>query len=386
MNHCSTLFNFLVFPYRDKYFLDSYGCIVRDLHIIESLRRHPRVGSLTVVNRPAHFVERLIKRKRPLSLEGRHAGGMRYWDATSFSVTAPLAWDEWKRQCYAPCLDGILELADFSRDTTNVVLDFNPIALIDYDVLPNCIKWYDLIDNFAKHNRFNYWQREKVKEKYRYVAQKADLVTGVSDAALRGFGEINKVTLHNKLLDRANPKAAIPQYEFGFTGFITNKFDVDFVRSLVHGGKMRIAVYGEILDSTIEVALRSIEGIDLFGKFVQSEMTEILSTFAIGLIPYRPELSHDESPIKLYAYLDSGRPVLSLQDYEVNNPYVHVVDSAKPIIMKEFINQSLSQMRCNPHETVESIRATLNESHTWHGAINDIMENCLNPISRARTY
>lgn len=377
MSDQTPTFNFLVFPYRDQYFLDTYGCIVRDLQIIESLRRHPQVRGLTVVNRPVHVLERVLRRRVLSHRQNGELDGLRYWDRTSYNPSAPLAWDEWKRRCYGPYLEEIRQFAGFDPTAKNVLLDFNPIAAVTYDVFADYFKWYDLIDNFEKHNRYSPWQKARVAEKYRYVAEHADLITGVTDAALQRFPVGKKCTLHNKLLDRASPHNATPDYLYGFTGFVTDKFDVDFIRSLATGDGKRVAIYGEVLDSAVGEALSKIPGVQLFGRFRQADTARIHATFAVGLIPYRRDRSHDESPLKLYSYLDHGRPVVSLQDYEVESDYIHVVDRENISALHEFVAQYSMDLARAPGETIEAIRAEIGDRHSWHSALTGLLETVL---------
>lgn len=377
MSDQTPTFNFLVFPYRDQYFLGTYGCIVRDLQIIESLRRHPQVRGLTVVNRPVHVLERVLRRRVLSHRQSGESEGLRYWDRTSYSASAPFIWDEWKRRCYRPYVEMIRQFAGFDPAARNVLLDFNPISVVDYDAFSDYLKWYDLIDNFEKHNRYSPWQKARVAEKYRYVSEHADLITGVTDAALARFPAEKKITLHNKLLDRARPHAATPDFLYGFTGFVTDKFDVDFIRSLAAGGEERVAIYGEVLDSAIGEALSAIPGVKLFGRFRQADTARIHATFAVGLIPYRRDRSHDESPLKLYSYLDHGRPVVSLQDYEVESDYIHVVDRENLKALHEFVAHSTADLARAPGETINAIRAEIGDRHSWHSALTGLFETVL---------
>ena len=45
----------------------------------------------------------------------------------------------------------------------------------------------------------------------------------------------------------------------------------------------------------------------------------ICETFKVGLLPYRQEIYHDGSPLKLYEYLRYCKPVLTSIDYELTD-------------------------------------------------------------------
>jgi hypothetical protein len=188
-----------------------------------------------------------------------------------------------------------------------ILLDFNPFYVPPVDVVKNSIYWYDLIDNFTKHNRFSPREIRAVEDKYQFVKSHADLVTGVTQASVDYFG--GRVLANRLLRQSIGETNGTPEYDLGFIGFITDKFDVDAVRSFASAG-LTVVVCGHAYDPWIVKELQAIPGVTYLGAFRSEEVPSIISKFRVGMVPYRVEKSHDESPIKFFQYLAHGRPAL----------------------------------------------------------------------------
>jgi len=364
--------NILVFPYRDLYFYHRYGNTVRDLQLIMALRQNPRVKRLKLVNRPVSLYERLLGKCRSLLL--RETDQPHFWDSTSLDLYGPLFRRRWTEYCYDQYLKSIYHWADFPADELNILLDFTPIAKIDYMNFPGFFYWYDLIDNFRKHNRFSHVERQKVEEKYDYVKTYADLVTGVTDVALNDFPVDKRLTVANGLMNRAqNISDDSGLYTFGFTGFITDKFDVDSVHALLASTPYRAAIYGRVLDNQVGRKLAELPNIDLLGEFSRQDIPDIMTSFKIGLLPYLQNKSHDGSPIKLYDYLDYGKPVVTTMRFELDNQFILYCDPKAPRKVLGKITTLLKKLDDNSLMLRQQIRATIKPAHLWENKVESIL-------------
>ncbi|MCD6393398.1 MAG: hypothetical protein J7M40_07815 [Planctomycetes bacterium] len=364
--------NVLVFPYRDLYFQRRYGKTVRDLQIVEALRRNPGVKRVCVVNRPVSLYERLLgKRCNLLSSE---TDLPRYWDETSLDLLGPLQRRRWTEHCYDRLLVPVYRWAGFPADEFNVLLDFTPIAKIDHRRFPGYFYWYDLIDNFRKHNRFSLVEHQKVTEKYDYVKTHADLVTGVTEESLNDFPPERRLVVANGILERTQETVAEPgPYTFGFTGFITDKFDVKSVQELVTGTPHRVAIYGRALDKQTARRLEALPNVDLLGQFSRQDLPHIMSSFKAGLLPYRQDKSHDGSPIKLYDYLDYGKPVVSTMRFEIDNRFIIYCNPQKPQKVLGEVPKLLEALSREGNRLRRHIRATVEPAHLWANKVERIL-------------
>lgn len=354
--------------------MEKYGNAVRDLHIIQALARSSSVASISVFNRPVTIHERLLRRK-PLNLGHRsdpQFPRVNWVDVTDSSLLGPFSGRRWLASCYTRWQDHIRALRH--PDATNILLDFTPLAGIDYDALGCDAVWYDAIDNFTKHNRFTLAETRLVREKYRYVSGRADFITAVSQGALDAFpSSSTRLVVPNGLpesptSDFGSPIS--PMYDFGFMGFITDKFDIDLARRLSDLG-YSIGVFGEAYDQRVADELKRMRGVCLRGPFDQRDASLILTQFRVGLIPYLRHKLHDESPLKLYQYLSSGRPVLSSVAYEIESPYVCVYEG----MCQESLHQVSKRLLLASGSATaqEAMRASIAENAHWRRKIEDVL-------------
>jgi hypothetical protein len=165
-----------------------------------------------------------------------------------------------------------------------------------------------LIDNFAKHNRFDAKELALVKKKYDFVKEHAHFVTGVTRASVEPFGG---EVLENRLLrDSLGELSGSPKFDVGYLGFITDKFDIEFVRKLASSG-VSILVCGHAYDAKVISTLQAISGVTYGGPFSAQQVPSLISQFRVGIVPYISTKRHDESPIKFFQYVAYGRPVLT---------------------------------------------------------------------------
>jgi len=312
--------NFLISLYRDSYFYKEYGPSVRDLQILETLANSHSVSSITSLNRPVSIIEKCLGRKS--SGNAFKIDKVTTIDGLSKDLLGPLRGRTWAHKVYPKLIED--SLAEFWRDDcVNIFLDFLPIGRFSEDSLKGWLYWYDFIDNFVKHNRFSVFQKLLVEDKYQFVEANAHVVTGVSKACLSSRtwrANTDSLVLSNKVFFPSLPeivsdKNIKPEFQLGFLGFITDKFDLTFIKNIAE--KYSIAIYGKFLDKRVYKELKKIPNVYLGGKFKYSDIPQIMGTFKVGLIPYLEDKSHDESPLKLYEYMKFNRPCITSTDFEI---------------------------------------------------------------------
>lgn len=313
--------NLLIAPYRDGYFYHKYGAAVRDLQFLKTIQKFDFVENVTILNRPISILEVLTLRK----FVRRNIGGIKSKTINHLSndFFGALQGRGWFDSVYYNYIGSALTSCK-RNDCLNVFLDFLPIGDFDSSLLNGWLYWYDFIDNFSKHNRFTDKQKELVKNKYDFVSKNADYVTFVSQECMvnAGFSDFeNKSVVTNKIyfdddsFDSSNAGSKEARFDFGFIGFVTDKFDAEFVLEL--SKKHTIAIFGTVLDKKIKKKL-SVKNITFFGAFKYQDVPRICSSFKVGLLPYLLDKSHDGSPLKLYEYIKYNIPCLTSIDYELS--------------------------------------------------------------------
>ncbi|QNQ20998.1 glycosyltransferase family 1 protein [Kosakonia sp. SMBL-WEM22] len=311
---------FIIIGYRDSYFWNEYGTSVRDLQIAEILSREHEV---IFVNRPVSIYERVINKSKKKSIYEKYSSRITFLDSTSYDLIGPVRGRLWTEKCYIKFIDKVIDLYATNFNGKVIIIDFTPLAKINYKPLKNVIYWYDLIDNFAIHNRFSSREKFAVAQKYLYVDKHANFITAVSEKALKSFSNKYKYVMPNGIYieESVNDNRHLPKrhnnYQLGFVGFITDKFDVDFVNKLAE--KYTIIIWGKCFDD--KIIQRLDDRIKVAGPFRYNDLPDIMTTFQVGLMPYLAEKSHDESPLKMYEYFKYGIPCLSSMNFEIDSKW-----------------------------------------------------------------
>ncbi|HHG3265197.1 TPA: hypothetical protein ACPVX8_002914 [Vibrio parahaemolyticus] len=329
----------VVLPYRDAYFWNEFGTSVRDLQIIEILSRSHQV---TVINRPVSIYERFLNKRKNQSTY-KKLDNIEFIDETSFDVFGPIKGREWTVSCYDNILEQQLIKVD-SKGKPFIFLDFSPFALPNkIERFDNLIYWYDLIDNFTIHNRFSEQEKRLVSEKYKFVSANADYVTAVSEKAITCIKSKNKSVLNNGVYDGEIVDSMTPNsdfsFDFGFVGFITDKLDVDFINHLAE--KYKVGVWGKVFDKETERKLSP--KVYIGGAFKYSDLSNIISKFRVGLIPYLKDRLHDESPLKMYEYFKYLKPCVASINFEINSDYYYNYNDFTLDNMEDMLSEAIEK-------------------------------------------
>lgn len=372
-------FNFVVIPYRDIYFYSNYGNAVRDLMLLNALTSFECVNKIYLINRPVSLYERFLLLKPKSKLNVKLSSKVEVIDSTSFDLIGPLGKRLWTINCYTNLLKKMLKrISEFKRkDAVNVLLDFTPLALIPYEEFKKngFLIWYDIIDNFTKHNRYSLREKKAVEVKYMHVDRHADMITGVSNKALEQFSVCQKkLCVNNGVLDN-NVKNedcfnGNEQFLFGYIGFISDRLNVQFIKKISTFGK--VVLFGEVYDRNVVRKFNNSKNIILKGKFKSSQLPEIMKTFKIGIIPYKLEKDYDSSPLKLYQYLYYGKPVVSSMGFEdraMKCKYVLVSEDLKEI--ENFIDRVKKPDNC------KEVKKCFDKSFLWSYKVKEILDELL---------
>lgn len=320
----------LCVPYRDTYFWNSFGFSVRDLQFLYVLKSLNYFQNISIVNRPVSIYEKITTKKRLSKPKG-----FEVYDYLSLDLIGPLKKRSWTEYCYKHLFKkAINELIDSNDYDEIIVLDFTPIAILPH-VYHKKIKityWYDLIDNFTKHNRFTIKEKELVEKKYTHVENHYHFITSVSSKAATAMDREDAYVITNGVFNEGEPirkPTGNLAYDFGFVGFITDKFDTKFIQQLTTMG-FTVVIYGKAYDKEVAKQLKSI-GVELKGAFKHKDLPSIISTFKVGLIPYLQHKLHDESPLKMYEYLKNNTPCMTSVNYELSNKYIRNYSTTKDL-------------------------------------------------------
>jgi len=358
---------FFVFGYRDQYFWSEFGPIVRDLMMVSSLADDEKVDKVIFYNRPVSIHERILRKKNTAKLSEVN-NKIEFTNSNSYDILGPLKKRAWVKEIYK---SAYATSPLFDSNYINIVLDFLPIGELPGWAYNADLYWYDLIDNFVKHNRYTPSEKQMVKDKYSYIKQlkEKSLVTGVTGNAIEGFS--NSHVIENAILKKPELVHCSVMFDFGFMGFITNKFDIETIKVICNKG-YTVAIYGEAYDLNIIEKLKQVDGVSVFGKFTSGESDIKLSSFKVGLIPYKNELLHDESPLKLYQYLLASKPVLSSYSFDFEHTLFHVYT---PNNLSEKIEGIINLKAPGKHDISK-------DTFLWSARIKDIVNIIMKRVNK----
>lgn len=227
---------------------------------------------------------------------------------------------------------------------------------------------YDIIDNwqaFNKVGRAN-WYCDHIEQ---FFINNADVVSAISKKLVQKFKDFRQIKLiSNGLLGGSKFLSEITfkdKYHVGYIGHLTPTwFNWDYIFNLADDDLFVIHIIGEGVTPEILKIIQGYPNIILYGYIPQPDLKQYVMKFNIGLIPFiKGPLSESIDPLKVYEYLQFGRPVVStgiphLSDYpyctntdtfdEFKNAiinYHHITPIDEPTVAA-FLSQNTWQIKC----------------------------------------
>lgn len=365
-----------IVSYRKLSFAKAFGFTVRDLMFLKALDNSSSVALINWFERPNSGPEIL---KNPVGELGLSEKVVRH-RRNDFSILGPLregrGWTSSAFRLHETQLDAAVE--PLGRTGRSVLLDFNPFYIPPLSIVSRSFYWYDMIDTFTLHNRFTPRQIDQVRRKYEFVERYADRVTGVTQGSVAQFSK--GMVVPNRLLQSdwqvVDPEAPIPDFDFGFLGFITDKMDLDLLHRLGNRG-YRIFMAGMAYDKATLKQLLAVPNLHYHGRFSAREAPALTRKFKIGLVPYRPEKMHNESPIKFFQYVAAGRPSLmsarfnDMEDYFAE--YIHQYSAADDAEIDAFVHRMTEDFDLTQKAILS--KAMSRRELFWESSLADILSD-----------
>lgn len=381
----------IIVGYRDWGHGEASGINVRDLHLTVELSLNPKVRRILYVSRPVSLAEHLL-RKKPYGLAKAEVveSGKRYtlYRDTKYGKIYPLNtalpeiigpvaggrawWDAaFNRKSVKDAIKRSIERLGI-KDA--VLLNFTPFAPSVAKTIPHRVYAFDMIDNFANHQRINS-RREKshCMEGYSQVSRQADVITSVSARCLGAIGAArgSVKTIGNGVerswlkLSPAVPEdiAQLRGPVVGCGGYFFSKFDAGLLVSVARSmPKVSFVLIGRILDPSISKRIEGVPNIHFLGFRSFDRIPSYYHNFDAAFIMYIPELENDGDPLKLYEYLSLGTPVVATPSMGIGRHGKMVEVARTAAEFREKLNGFFSMDRKSLRE---ACRAQLKEDDFW---------------------
>lgn len=308
----------LVLGHNDWWVWRRQGFCTRNAALVRELARRPSVEAVAVVDTPrfrgrthrptAHRGDDLtpvaektvaVRWSYPLPLPSRRTAGRRLNEA--------LSWPGLRRR-----------LGRWRGVAPLVVLVGDPRLMSVAVRLSGDLIVMDVIDDW----RYHAWAgRVAVEEGYALADRHADLVTGVSRAALEQVGLGQGHVLRNglqwaafrDLAPSADAPPGLRRPVVGYVGVLQERFDsgllCDVARLLP---EVTFVLAGPLLHGLPAELSRPPKNVRLVGPIERPLVPGWLAALDAAIVPHRRDgLTASMDPLKLYEYLAAGRPVVS---------------------------------------------------------------------------
>ncbi len=221
-----------------------------------------------------------------------------------------------------------------------VVWLFHPFQAEDIQIWPNDLVLYDCYDRYDEPPEpMSAAWKKKVLAREKTLMDRADLILTVSEP-LQELKTAQGFTSHRvpnavdgdffaKALDSATvvPKdlARIPSPRLGFMGQMSDRIDFVLLDRLAEQRPhYSLVLVGEVrgqLQADKQAALRRLQrraNVYFLGARPYEQLPNYLKGFDLCLVPYADSLfNRFSSPLKIYEYLASGKPVVSVSTPEI---------------------------------------------------------------------
>lgn len=236
-------------------------------------------------------------------------------------------------------------------------------------------EWADYFIEFSKG------KRKRIAEQEKEIIQKVDVVFTVSKALYDKARAWNKNTY--QLFDGTatelflSPDVRLPSEMksiqkpvIGYIGTIMERFDSDLILSMSEQlPQASIVLIGDAHRHRIDItALEKKNNVFFLGGKYYSELPAYVNNFDVCIIPYK-EGTFIPPPTKIFDYLASGKPVVSIPfpEYERFSKYIKVARGKAEFIamVKDAISERSAQLRDE--------RITYAKANSWEVRTDELL-------------
>lgn len=175
--------------------------------------------------------------------------------------------------------------------------------------------------------------------------------------------------------------ADLPHPIAGYVGNINEKFDISMLTTTATLlPNWLFLIIGQTYPQRVDLSpLQKQTNVHFLGRFPFDDIPSLVKGMDVCLIPYADtEFTRFRSPLKLYEYLASGKPVISTDHPEVRefSDWVEIATTPNEFaaaITRTFENDSLEKQR---------LRAEMAQGHSWDHRVTDMEQILLSILAK----
>ncbi|OGW48178.1 MAG: hypothetical protein A2Y66_02415 [Nitrospirae bacterium RBG_13_41_22] len=251
---------------------------------------------------------------------------------------------------------------------------------------------YDCYDEYLAPTNFrNSALLRQLEEKDREILRKADIVFGASEPIVEKRRKFNKNVYfipnavdYNHFSNAFDEKTPIPDDIthiphpiIGFVGNMNQSIDFNLLTFLAHQrpewslvliGSLNSCERGFMRSKELREA-RSFKNIYFIGGRPFEQIPGYLKAFDICLIPYKDtEFNRSRSPVKLYEYMASGKPIVSIPVCQCQE-FEEAIEIAKD--HKSFL-EAIERLLAKDHKTTQN-NLMIAKENSWDSRAETVL-------------
>lgn len=292
---------------------------------------------------------------------------------------------KWVNECIPyGCFRTLINWLGLER-TNTLLWIFPPHRHIDWliEEIPHGKRVVQIVDN-------NTFLEEKPVEYRSYAAKQYDALAGSADHVIVS-SELNFSLFASKcracsLFENAVDEMFLAQPSelpsrstgsrprAGYVGWITERTDIEL---LIYASeklpRIEFLLAGPVGDNVEEEVQRlgALPNVTLLGPIAYRAVPDFLASLDVCLIPHKDsQYSRSMSPLKLFQYLGSGRPIVSTRVAGVGRwaEHVHIAENGE-----DFVKKIEKALVCETRARAEQ-RILAARQETWDVRVNEILE------------
>jgi glycosyltransferase involved in cell wall biosynthesis len=264
-----------------------------------------------------------------------------------------------------------------------IIWSYFPMFVDYFGKLKENLTVFDTVDNWILHPSYAKF-KEKLKENYKIIAEKSDIIFTVANTLIDFYKDLGRekdvyfipngvnVEFFKEPTEIPKEFKNIPRPIIGFVGIIQQRVDIDLIeylasknrdKSFVLIGPIWPQFLKRLRKPTIDIKkLKKYKNIYLLGRKPYQKIGNYIHQFDVAIIPYKlTEFIKFTSPLKLYEYLATGKPVVTTPIPQTEQ-FSHLIYLAKDY--REF-NEKIQKALNENKKEMAQLRIKIAEENSW---------------------
>lgn len=318
------------------------GVVNRNFHVAQHLMSHGGIGKTLLIDQPPHSWQRLARiwwKER-----GWRPYGKILAQGPAYRLTELISGKRYHLMSLEALISEKRFLSTVQRSLQwlgfeqYLLWSYLPTYVENFRILTPQLSLFDAVDDWSLHPSYRkLWP--KLREHYRILDERADLIFTVSEALKKRFPTHKRVSVIPNGVDVEpfqHPKSwqgfPLPKPPLlVYTGVIQERVDVDLLLWIAQQRpQYTILMVGPVWKTVKTDRLRSMPNIILAGFLPWQKLPSLLIQCTVGLVPHRSDpLVSTMNPLKVYEYIAAGIPVVAIhcQDFPDFHPGFTLVRS-----------------------------------------------------------